>query len=264
MSKGTETESLKKQLANAEAVQAKHTRLRDEASAALADLENKNRGLLKDLAGGDEGVRRDLASLESKKAHANQSIAAHAAQLEETGASIRGLREGLRRSQQQDVITDLSREIERLAPLDSELEQALALVKEKSSALFAAASAVGQELQRLDASRWENCAYELTSTITLAIRHRIEELSLPTATAPRLSFMARVQVRLRSAIAQLAFESLEGAITPAKGEQLFRTTQRLSGVRCLDLKPGALIALTADEAEPFVESGVLVAEPAAA
>lgn len=257
-------EKLRKDVAALEGKKAEYERRHRKAHDQKTDLERQRKELLARIAEGDDGARRDLRRLEAGSQETQEDELAFSTAGVEVALQLDAARSALAHAERQVAITALEDQVASLAPLDNEVETALAQVKEKSEALFSAAKEVAAQLFAMDEHRFDHAfGFKLTASIRDAIWHRFEEMGFPN-TERRPSFMERATGRLRSAIAQLRYEALAGQVVPERGEQLYRAINRITGLRNLDLPAGALIALTPTEAASFVSGGFLqlVQEPA--
>ncbi len=253
----TEVEKLRKEVASLEAKKSEHEQKHAAAGQRKAELDSRRRALLAQIADGDDGARRDLRRLDGERQEAEENEQAFAAAGTKVGLELETARVALGRAERQAAITALEGQIALLAPLDNEVEEALALVKQKSEALFSATKEIAAQLHSMDATRYDDAfGYKLTALVREAIYHRFEEMGFPNAER-RPSFIERAAPRLHAAIEQLKYESLRGQIVPGKREKLYRTVCRVRGLRNLDLRPGSLIALREDEADPLLEGGSL-------
>jgi DNA repair exonuclease SbcCD ATPase subunit len=253
----TEVEKLRKEVASLEARKSEHERKHAEAGQRKTELESRRQVLLAQIADGDDGARRDLRRLDGEKQEAEENEQAFAAAGTKVALELETAREALGRAQGEAAITALEGQIALLAPLDNEVEAALALVKQRSEALFSATKEIAAQLNAMDATRYDDAfAYKLGALIKESIWHRLEEMHVNSAER-RPSFIERATPRLHAAIEQLKYESLQGQIVPGKREKLYRTVCRVRGLRNLDLRPGSLIALREDEAAPLLDGGSL-------
>jgi hypothetical protein len=253
----TETERLKREIATLELKRAEHERNHQQAQARKIEIENKRRPLQVKIAEGDDSALRDLQQLDAERAQADMKAEAFAAAESNVVQQLDLAKNALANAERDAAIHALDNQIAALAPLDNEVETALANLAEKSKALFDATTEVATQLRAMDEQRFDSAfGNSLTSQIRVAIIHRLEELNFP-GTERRPAFLEIVGGRLRAAIKQLKYEGLKGNVVPKAKERLYVTKWRISGVRDLDLKPGSRVALTETEAAEFVESGCL-------
>jgi hypothetical protein len=253
----TEVERLRKEIANLESRKSEHLRKHTAAVERKIELETRRQALLAQIAEGNEGARRDLRHLDGEIQDVHENEQAFSVAGTSVARQLETANDALTRAEREAAIDTLETQMASLSGLNNEVEDALALVKQKSDALFSAAKEVAAQLSTMDEKRFDSAfGYKLTALLKEAIHHRFEEMGFPNA-EKRPSFLERATPQLRAAIAQLRYQSQQGRIVPGKKEKLYRALWRVRGIRNLDLRPGSLIALREDEAAPLLEGGSL-------
>jgi hypothetical protein len=164
-------------------------------------------------------------------------------------AAVETKRRELRLAERQAVLAQLEAQIGSLAALDTKVAGAVRVLNEATAGLFSAIDAVAAALGTLNPGRYDgNYAYKLHAGLRDEILRSVMEFDR-TVIEPG-SLVGPVKVKLRQALAQLSFEAMEGQVTVAPGERLYKTRGRI-GIRSVDLPDGSLIALRDDEVAAF-------------
>ncbi len=253
----SEVEKLRNEVSTLQQKGAELQRRHTEASQQKAAFEGRRQEALSRIAEGDDAARRDLRSLNANMQDAQENEQAFAVAGKKVADQLSAAKESLARAEREAAITSLQDQVDAFGPLDNAVEAALADLKAKSAALFAAVSGVADQLRAMDEKRFDGrYGYNLTSLVKESIHHRFEEMGFPNA-EKRPTFLERAKPNLERAIAQLRYESLQGQVVPAKKEKLYRAVGRIRGLRGLDLRNGCLIGLRDDEAAEFLAGGSL-------
>ena len=243
---GSEIEKLQKEIAELERRGIDLTGRLASARERKAALDADSQALLARLADGDESARKQLRRIEADTKENAENLQAFSAAVTTTAAKLTAAQKTLTRAEEQATVDQLDREIKNFATLDRDLQAALSVVSEKSSALIQAVNAVGVKLTARDERTYGMLAAQLTAQIRRAISLHFQTMNQPNAA--RQTFSDAVALDLRRIVGELRYELGGRTMTPERGEKLYRIVVGCPGVRDVDARPGDHVALRPDDA----------------
>ncbi len=257
----TEVERRKKEIATLEGKKSELEKKQATNRQRMAQVKLRRSELVLTAAEGDQTAQREKRAADNEFHDLVDADETLLAALADVNAKLEDEGRELARAERTAVIAQLESEIRGLDALDVKVGSAIRTLKESTAGLFSACSAVAEELQKIDAKRFDGgYAFKLRANIRDEIQRAVMNVDKP-PTAEPYSFIESVKIKLRGACAQLAYESLSQTdMVPQKGELLYKT-QGWIGFRGIELAPGKLIALREDEAAPHLKTGFLVLEP---